>query len=192
MLFRHSLKKPILILALLSFGYKGALFSGNTPQKTINKSDSRVIALDTQSTPAEEVQYTFSMIKPLAVQEGHTGDIISRIEKAGFRVIALRMRTLSLDEAKRFYAEHASKPFYMSLVQKMSSGPIVTMVLEKVDAISSMRQLVGATDPSKAVQGTLRYEFGRNTTDNAIHASDGPASAEREITFFFSQDELAE
>ncbi len=186
----RAFQKQLLVLSVSTSLFAGALFSATQSQANTIQENSHIISLGNRPTPVEEVQLTFSMVKPLAVQEGHTGDILAKIEKAGFRIIALRMRTLSQDEAKRFYAEHASKPFFKDLVQKMTSGPVVTMVLQKPDAVASMRDLVGSTDPKKATQGTIRYEFGRSTTDNAIHASDGPASAEREITFFFSQEEL--
>ncbi len=159
-------------------------------QANSHNADNNIVSLATRPDPVEDVQLTFSMIKPLAVKEGKTGAILAKIEESGFTIVALRMRQLTIDEAKRFYAEHASKPFYMDLVTRMSSSPVVTMVLKKQDAVTSMRQLVGATDPAKAAPGTIRKEFGKSTTDNAIHASDGPASAEREIAFFFAKEEI--
>ena len=139
-------------------------------------------------TPAETK--TFSMIKPRAVKEKHTGEILAHLEKAGFEIQALRMRTLSKEEAEEFYKEHAGKPFFADLVSKMTSGPIVTMVLSKKNAVPELRTCIGATNPKKAEPGTIRALFGTDVTENAIHASDSPTSAEREIAFFFPKQEL--
>lgn len=140
------------------------------------------------STPKEEL--TFSMIKPRAVREGHVGDILSMLEKAGFHIRALRMRQITPEEAEQFYGEHKNRSFYPELISKMTSGPIVTMVLSKPDAVQSLRTIIGPTDPKKASADTIRSRFGTNVTENAIHASDSPASAEREIKFFFSSAEI--
>lgn len=191
MLLWKKIQKTTVCIAsniLLLFSSTATLYgigglSNNTPSLNI-------AVLESEPTPVDHVQMTFAMINPLAVEEGHIGDILKMIEQAEFKIIALKMRTIPQEEAKRFYAEHASKPFFTELVEAISSGPIVTMVLQKPNAIAAMRQLIGATNPSKASPGTIRYIFGKNMTDNAIHSSDGPASAEREISFFFSQEDL--
>ena len=133
---------------------------------------------------------TFSMIKPRAVREGHTGEILAALEKEGFHIRALRMRKLTKEEAERFYKEHEGKPFFSDLISKMTSGSIVTIVLSKTNAVQELRTCIGATDPKKAAPGTIRAHFGTDVTENAIHASDSITSAEREIDFFFTPDEL--
>ncbi len=130
------------------------------------------------------------MIKPSAVQEQHIGQIISMIEKENLKVSGLKLQRLSEDEARAFYAEHKERPFYQELVAMMSSGPVVLMVIEGDAAVTRLRELVGSTDPKKANPGTIRHAFGKSVGDNAIHASDSPASAAREIAFFFAKDEL--
>lgn len=135
---------------------------------------------------------TFSMIKPTAVQEHHIGGIIDMIEKAHLSVVALKMQSLSKEQAEAFYAEHKGKPFYPELVKMMSSGPIVLMVIEGDNAVAHLREVVGSTDPKKATVGTIRATFGKSVGENAIHASDSKESAAREIGFFFSQEEIAE
>lgn len=145
---------------------------------------------EVQTAPQSKEEMTFSMIKPRAVREGHVGDILSMVEKAGFHIRALRLRQLSPEEAKQFYVEHKEKPFYQELVTIMSSGPIVTMVLSKQDAVQSLRSCIGPTDPKKAGADTVRARFGTNVTENAIHSSDSLVSAEREIKFFFSPAEI--
>jgi nucleoside-diphosphate kinase len=134
---------------------------------------------------------TFSIVKPDAVKAGHTGAILARLEKAGFRIVALRQRRLSAEQARGFYHVHRERPFFGSLCEFMSSGPCVTMVLERDDAISELRNLMGATDPAKAAAGTIRKDFAQSIEANAIHGSDGPATASFEIGYFFSGLELA-
>jgi nucleoside-diphosphate kinase len=134
---------------------------------------------------------TFSTIKPDAVMAGKTGDILARIENAGFRIVALRMRRLTRIEAELFYDVHRERPFFGSLCDFMSSGPCVTMVLEAEDAILALRTLMGATDPSKAKPGTIRADFATSIEANAIHGSDGPDTAKGEIAYFFPGIELA-
>lgn len=146
--------------------------------------------LSAEQAPQPKESMTFSMIKPRAVKEGHVGEILSILEKAGFHIKALRLRQLTSQEASQFYIEHKDKPFYPDLVKMMSSGPIVTMVLSKEDAIQALRTCIGPTNPKKAPAGTVRALFGVDVTENAIHASDSPASAEREISFFFSPAEI--
>jgi nucleoside-diphosphate kinase len=135
-------------------------------------------------------QRTFSIIKPDAVEAGHTGSILARIEKQGFRIIAMRMRHLSLSEAEGFYHVHRERPFFGELCAFMSSGPCVSFVLEREDAISTLRTLMGATDPAKADAGTIRKDFAASIEANAIHGSDAPETAAFEIGYFFPGIEL--
>ncbi|MEI6887732.1 MAG: nucleoside-diphosphate kinase [Bacteroidales bacterium] len=130
---------------------------------------------------------TFTMIKPSAVAAGHAGDILSMIEKAGFRLVAMKLVHLSKHQAGLFYAEHDGKSFYEDLTRFMSSGPIIAAILEKEEAVAEFRKLIGATDPSKADSGTVRKLYGISMTENAVHGSDADATAEREGSFYFSQ-----
>ena len=136
------------------------------------------------------MERTLSIIKPDAVQKGVIGEIISRFEKEGIKIKAMKMVHLTKEEAKRFYIVHKDKPFYDSLTDYMSSGPIVVMVLEGENVINRNREIMGATDPKKAAPGTIRSLYGENIERNAIHGSDSPESAEREIKFFFSDLEI--
>lgn len=138
------------------------------------------------------MERTFCAIKPDAVKAGHIGKIVQRITEGGFRVVALRMRKLTRQEAEIFYSVHKERPFYGSLCDFMSSGPCVTMVLEADNAILGLRTLMGATDPGKAKEGTIRAEFGTSVENNAIHGSDGTDTAKVEIGYFFSGIELVE
>ena len=133
---------------------------------------------------------TFSIIKPDAVKAGHAGAILSRLEKAGFRVVALRLRSLSRAEAEGFYHVHMARPFFASLCGFMSSGPCITMVLERDSAIARLREIMGATDPAKAAAGTIRKDFAASIEANAIHGSDAPETAAFEIGYFFPGIEL--
>jgi nucleoside-diphosphate kinase len=128
---------------------------------------------------------TFSIIKPDAVEAGHAGAILSRLEKAGFRMVALKMRRLTRGEAEGFYHVHAERPFFGSLCDYMSSGPCITMVLERENAIAQLRQIMGATDPAKADPGTIRKDFGTSLEANSIHGADAPETARFEIGYFF-------
>ena len=148
---------------------------------------SLALLLSAQLFSAEK---TFSMIKPTAVQEHHIGGIIDMIEKANLKIAALKLQRLSEEEAEAFYAEHKERPFYKDLVAMMSSGPVVLMVVEGDKAISHLREVVGATNPEQALAGTIRKTYGNSVQENAIHASDSPQSAEREIKFFFATDEI--
>ncbi len=132
------------------------------------------------------MQRTLSIIKPDAVGKGKSGEILARIEGAGLRVVALRMLRLSRPEAEGFYHVHRQRPFFASLTEFMSSGPCVPMVLEADDAIRRLRDLMGATDPAKAAQGSLRKSYGANIERNAVHGSDSAESAAFEIGYFFS------
>ena len=133
---------------------------------------------------------TFSIIKPDAVEAGHAGAILSRLEKAGFTVVALQMRRLARGEAEGFYHVHAGRPFFGPLCDYMSSGPCITMVLERENAIAHLRELMGATDPAKADPGTIRKEFAKSLEANSIHGSDAPETARFEIGYFFPGIEL--
>jgi nucleoside-diphosphate kinase len=130
---------------------------------------------------------TFTMIKPDAFGKGHTGAIIDMIIKDGFRVIALKLTKLSAEKAGEFYAIHKARPFFGELVEFMSSGPIVAAVLEKENAVTDFRKLIGATDPAKADAGTIRKLFAASVGENAIHGSDSDENAEIESSFFFSK-----
>jgi nucleoside-diphosphate kinase len=133
---------------------------------------------------------TFSIIKPDAVKAGHAGEILARLEKAGFGLVALRLRHLTRAEAEGFYHVHRERPFFGSLCEFMSSGPCITMVIERKDAIARLRDLMGATDPAKADAGTLRREFAESIEANAVHGSDAPETAAFEIGYFFPGIEL--
>ena len=133
---------------------------------------------------------TLSIIKPDAVAAGNAGAVLARLEKAGFRVAALRMRSLSRAEAEGFYHVHRGRPFFSGLCAFMSSGPCITMVLERENAIASLREIMGATDPAKAVPGTIRKDLAASIERNAIHGSDAPETAAFEIGYFFPGVEL--
>jgi nucleoside-diphosphate kinase len=133
------------------------------------------------------IEHTLAIIKPDAVGRGLIGKILARVEEQGFRVRALRMVQLSKQTAQAFYQVHAGRPFYESLTTYMSSGPIVPMLLERENAVQSLRDLMGATDPQHAAPGTIRRDYGENIERNAIHGSDAAATAAVEIAFFFSQ-----
>ncbi|HLN99266.1 MAG TPA: nucleoside-diphosphate kinase [Pyrinomonadaceae bacterium] len=133
---------------------------------------------------------TFAIIKPDAVRAGDTGNIIQRVTDAGFKLRALKSLHMSLKEAEGFYAVHRERPFFGGLTEFMSSGPCIVMVLEKQDAVKAWRDLMGATDPAKADEGTIRKEFGTSVGENATHGSDSDENAAIEISYFFSQLEL--
>jgi nucleoside-diphosphate kinase len=134
---------------------------------------------------------TLAIIKPDAVAKGATGQILARIEHAGFRVLALKMIHMSYDDAAGFYAVHRERPFFQSLCTFMTQGPCVPMVLEREGAIQRWRDLMGATDPAKAAAGTIRKDFAASIEANAVHGSDAPGTAAFEIPYFFSALELA-
>lgn len=129
---------------------------------------------------------TFTMIKPDAMKKGHAGAILDRFIKEGFRVVSLKMTKLSAEKAGEFYAIHKERPFYSELVGFMSSGPIVAAILEKDDAVAGFRKLIGATDPAKAEEGTIRKLFASSVGENAVHGSDSDENAKIEGDFFFS------
>lgn len=136
------------------------------------------------------MERTFAIIKPDAVAAGHTGEIIAMIEKAGFRIVGMKMKRLSRLEAENFYLVHRERPFYQSLVAFMTEGPAVVMVLEAEDAIKKWRDTMGATNPANAAEGTIRKRFGTSIERNCVHGSDAPETAAVEVPFFFSTAEL--
>ncbi|WP_392561664.1 nucleoside-diphosphate kinase [Orbus sturtevantii] len=136
------------------------------------------------------IEQTLSIIKPNAVKKNLIGVIQSRLVQARFNIIAMKMIHLTREQAEGFYAEHKGKVFFERLITFITSGPVVVQVLEGDGAISRYREIMGATDPSKALAGTLRYDFADNVTENAVHGSDSTESAEREIAYFFADNEI--
>jgi nucleoside-diphosphate kinase len=134
---------------------------------------------------------TFSIIKPDAVKAGQTGDILARIEKAGFTLVGARLRHLTPAEAEGFYHVHRERPFFKSLTGFMSSGPCLTLVLERENAVAQLREIMGATDPAKAAAGTIRKDFASSIEANCIHGSDAAETARFEIGYFFPGIDLA-
>jgi nucleoside-diphosphate kinase len=132
------------------------------------------------------VERTLAIVKPDAFARGFTGDVIKRIEGAGLKLRAMRLLRLTRAQAESFYEVHKARPFYSSLCEYMSSGPVVAAMLEGEGAIARWRELMGATDPAKAAAGTIRKDFGQNVEQNAVHGSDAPETAAREVAFFFS------
>ncbi len=136
------------------------------------------------------IERTLSIIKPNAVIKNIIGAIYQRLEQAGFKLVAIKMIHLTREQAEGFYAEHHNKPFFSGLIDFMTSGPIVVQVLEGNNAVQRYRDLMGATDPLKALAGTLRADYGDNMRENAVHGSDTTASAMREIAYFFTDSEI--
>lgn len=132
---------------------------------------------------------TFTMIKPEAVKAGHIGNILQMINEAGFRIVALKKTQLNKDQAGEFYAVHKERPFYGELVDYMCSGPIVAAILEKDNAVADFRELIGATDPGEAAEGTIRKKYATSKAENAVHGSDSDENAQIEGSFFFSRFE---
>lgn len=135
-------------------------------------------------------EQTLAIVKPGAFGGGHAGDILSRLEDEGFRLRAARVTRLSRPQAEAFYAVHREKPFFSSLVQFMTSGPCMPLALRREDAVSHLRDVIGATDPAEAEPGTIRAEYAESVEHNAIHAADSAENAERELAFFFPRTEL--
>lgn len=133
---------------------------------------------------------TFTMIKPEAVEKGYIGAILNKMNEGGFRIVAMKKTQLSKAEAGKFYEVHAERPFYGELVDYMSSGPIVAAILEKDNAVTDFRTLIGSTDPSEAADGTIRKEFAESKAKNAVHGSDSDENAQIEGAFFFSGREM--
>lgn len=136
------------------------------------------------------LERTISIIKPDAVAKNVIGEIYSRFEKAGLKIVAAKMMQLTEEKAGEFYAVHKERPFYGELVAFMTSGPVMVQVLEGEDAINKNREVMGATNPKEAAAGTIRADFAESIDENAVHGSDGPDTAKAEIAFFFSADEL--
>jgi len=135
---------------------------------------------------------TLSIIKPNAVEDNNIGNIIARFEKEGLRIAAAKLTQLSKEKAEGFYIEHKERPFFGSLVSFMTSGPVVLMVLEGEGAVEKNREIMGATNPAEAAEGTLRKLYAKSIEANAVHGSDSAASAEREINYFFDGNELSD
>ncbi|WP_409306552.1 nucleoside-diphosphate kinase [Pectobacterium sp. B1J-3] len=136
------------------------------------------------------IERTFSIVKPNAVAKNAIGAIYARFESAGFKIVAAKMLRLSREQAEGFYAEHKGKPFFDGLVEFMMSGPIMVQVLEGENAVQRNRDIMGATNPANALAGTLRADYADSFTENAVHGSDSIESAQREIAYFFSDDEI--
>lgn len=136
------------------------------------------------------IERTFSIVKPDAVARNLIGKIYSRFESAGLKIIAAKMILMTQEQAEGFYAEHRERPFFASLVAFMTSGPVMVQALEGEGAIKKNREIMGLTDPAQAAAGTIRHDFAKSIEVNSVHGSDSPASAAREIGYFFSDDEL--
>ena len=136
------------------------------------------------------MERTLSIVKPDGVGKGVIGEVAKRFEKAGIRICAMKMVRLTMDQAKKFYAVHKERPFYASLTEFMTSGPIVAMVLEGEDVIRRNRELMGATNPKDAAPGTIRRDFASDVEHNIVHGSDAPETAAVEISIFFNQLEI--
>jgi nucleoside-diphosphate kinase len=137
------------------------------------------------------IERTLSILKPDAVAAGQAGEILAMIEKAGFRILAMRMTRLNQKQAEGFYAVHRERPFFQSLVKFMTEGPVVVMALERENAIARLREVMGATNPANAAEGTIRKRFAESIERNAIHGSDAPETAAVELAYFFPAVELA-
>jgi nucleoside-diphosphate kinase len=136
------------------------------------------------------LERTFAIIKPDAVRNNHTGDIIAIIEQHGFRILGMKLRRLSRQETEAFYGVHKDRPFFPGLVTFMTEGPVVLLALERDNAIAKWRDVMGATNPANAADGTIRKLFAENIERNSVHGSDAPETAAVEIPFFFSSTEL--
>lgn len=136
-------------------------------------------------------ELTFSIIKPDAVRKNNIGEILTRFESAGLKIVAARLEHLSSEKAQGFYAEHQGKPFFEDLIKFMTSGACLLQVLEGENAVNLNRELMGATNPQEAIEGTIRRDFAESIDANAVHGSDSPASAKREIEFFFQTQEIS-
>ncbi len=136
------------------------------------------------------IERTLSIIKPEAVARGLIGEILQKFEKAGLKIIAAKLVWLNKEKAEGFYAVHKERPFFASLTRYMSSGPVLVSVLEGEGTISKNREIMGATDPAKAAEGTIRRQWGMDVERNTVHGSDAPQTAAQEISFFFEPDEI--
>lgn len=135
---------------------------------------------------------TLSIIKPDGIGKNVVGDVISKLEKGGLKIVAAKMLHLKQEQAEGFYAVHKERPFFNDLVSFMTSGPVMVMVLEGDNAIAKNREIMGATNPAEADPGTIRAEFAKTIDENVVHGSDGPETAKTEINFFFSPEEICE
>lgn len=136
------------------------------------------------------IEQTFSIIKPNAMKKNCLGDIISMFEANGLKIAAAKITVLSKDKCEEFYAEHKARPFFGELVSFMTSGPVMLMCLQGENAVLKNREIMGATDPKKASPGTIRFKFGDSMGENAVHGSDSPTSAQRELSLFFEKREI--
>ncbi len=136
------------------------------------------------------MEKTFTIIKPDSTAKANTGAILANLQENGFEILAMRQMRLTENVAKEFYAEHAERPFYGSLVEYMTSGPVVVAALGRDNAIKGLRELMGATNPAEAAEGTIRAKFGESMQNNAIHGSANPEDAAREVSFFFSASDF--
>lgn len=137
-----------------------------------------------------DIEKTFVMVKPDGVQRGLIGEVISRLERKGLKIVAMKMMKIEDSLAKEHYAEHKEKPFFGDLISYITSGPVVAMVVEGKEAVKVVRMLVGQTNPREALPGTIRGDYGMDVGRNVIHASDSTSSAEREINLFFKEEEI--
>lgn len=191
---------PYLSILLLPVFLQGVQAPPNQPQSPPTlQVQVRPVPLETngsynqqpiQGQPRGDIQQTLSIIKPDAVGTSHIGDIIAQFERAGLRIAAIKMVLLNKEQAGQFYQVHRERPFYGELVNFMSSGPVIVMVLEGDNAILKNRQLMGATNPEKAERGTIRANYAESVTRNAVHGSDSPEAAQEEILFFFQPNEI--
>ena len=138
------------------------------------------------------IEKTFSIIKPNATLDNNIGNIIAKFESEGLRIAAAKFTHLSKEKAEGFYIEHKERPFFGELVSFMTSAPVVLMVLEGEDAVMKNREIMGATNPAEAAEGTLRKLYAKSIGENAVHGSDSPTSAEREISYFFEKNEISD
>ncbi|MBI4212473.1 MAG: nucleoside-diphosphate kinase [Deltaproteobacteria bacterium] len=138
------------------------------------------------------LEKTFAMIKPDALEKGIIGEICKRIEEANLKIVGMKMHKLDRPRVEGFYAVHKTKPFFPQLVAFMTSGPSVALALEGENAIATWREVMGATDPEKAAEGTIRRDFGTNVERNAVHGSDAPETAALELKYFFDQNEIVQ
>lgn len=136
------------------------------------------------------MERTLTIIKPDSISKGNSGAILAMLEQEGFKILAIKQLKLDEETARRFYAEHKDKPFFERLIAYMTEGPVIVAALERDDAVKELRNLMGATDPTKAAEGTIRKDYGESITRNAIHGSANFEDASREIAFFFSEADL--
>ena len=156
------------------------------PGKSCCQKSAPTVQASTNQAQQTHAQRTFAMIKPDAVYKGDIGNILATVEKNGFKIVHMKMHTFTPKEAEIFYGEHKGKPFFADLVSYITSGPVIALVLEKENAVTDWRELIGTTDPALARPGTIRKMFAESKSKNAVHGSDSPESAERELKLFFN------